>query len=171
MRGAEIDSSLMSDRSSGSPRAASWTPAFTTSAVRLTGYASDSISHDDVLSGAIDDGEHLRAFLLRYLEFVELACSALVMERDPPPDPAGWDGDDPLDRLRQGLDELYGYYAGIEGLVANILRDSDRVPTTHEMVELRFMPRLNRIRDELVKPFNAPEPAATRSDRDSRAGR
>jgi hypothetical protein len=144
-------------------------PAFTTSAVRLTGYASDSISHDDVLSGAIDDGEHLRAFLLRYLEFVELACSALVMERDPPPDPAGWDGDDPLDRLREGLDELYGYYARIEGLAANILRDSDRVPTTHEMMELRFNPASSGSVTNSSSP-SMPPSRGDATDRDSRAG-
>ena len=88
---------------------------------------------------------------------LELACSALVMEREPLPDPAGWDADDPLDRLRQALRELYRYYARNEGLVANILRDSDLVPSTHEMVEQRLMPGLKRIRDELVRSFDAPD--------------
>jgi AcrR family transcriptional regulator len=81
---------------------------------------------------------------------LELACSALIMEREPLPDPAAWTGDAPSERLCQGLDELYRYYAGNEGLLANVLRDAEVLPTTHEMVALRLTPGLARIRDALV---------------------
>jgi AcrR family transcriptional regulator len=89
---------------------------------------------------------------------LEQACSELAMEREPLPDPTRWDGGTPEDRLRRGLDELYRYYARNEGLIANVLRDADAVPTTGEMVELRLKPGLKRIREELVNPFDASQP-------------
>jgi len=81
---------------------------------------------------------------------LELACSALIMAREPLPDPAAWAGDTPTERLRHGLDELYRYYARNEGMLANVLRDAEVLPTTHEMVKLRVTPGLARIRDALV---------------------
>jgi AcrR family transcriptional regulator len=81
---------------------------------------------------------------------LELACSALIMAREPLPEPGAWTGDAPSERLRNGLEELYRYYARNEGLLANVLRDAEVLPTTREMVKLRLTPGLARIRDALV---------------------
>jgi AcrR family transcriptional regulator len=88
---------------------------------------------------------------------LELACSALAVERDPLPDPATWAQADPEARLSSGLDELYRYYARNEGLLSNVLRDADVVPTTQEMVQLRLAPGLGRIRDDLAGGFPIPK--------------
>jgi hypothetical protein len=79
------------------------------------------------------------------------------MEREPLPDPAARTGDAPSERLCQGLDELYRYYARNEGLLANVLRDAEVLPTTHEMVALRVTPGLARIRDALVADLSVVE--------------
>jgi AcrR family transcriptional regulator len=81
---------------------------------------------------------------------LELACSALIMAREPLPDPGAWTADTPGERLRNGLEELYRYYSRNEGLLANVLRDAEVLATTREMVELRLTPGLARIRDALV---------------------
>jgi AcrR family transcriptional regulator len=81
---------------------------------------------------------------------LELACSALIMAREPLPDPGVWTADTPSERLRNGLEELYRYYSRNEGLLANVLRDAEVLATTREMVELRLTPGLARIRDALV---------------------
>jgi AcrR family transcriptional regulator len=81
---------------------------------------------------------------------LELACSALIMAREPLPDPGAWTADAPSERLRNGLEELYRYYSRNEGLLANVLRDAEVLATTREMVELRVTPGLARIRDALV---------------------
>jgi AcrR family transcriptional regulator len=86
---------------------------------------------------------------------LELACSAAVMEREPLPDPASWTRDGPGERVRQGLDELYRYYARNEGLLSNVFRDAELLPTTHAMLMLRLVPGIARIRDTLVAPFAA----------------
>jgi AcrR family transcriptional regulator len=57
------------------------------------------------------------------------ACSREAMTADPWPDPASWrDVEDPVDRLRHALAELYAYYRRNEQLTANILRDLDFLP-------------------------------------------
>jgi AcrR family transcriptional regulator len=81
---------------------------------------------------------------------LELACSALIVAREPLPDPGVWTADTPSERLRNGLEELYRYYSRNEGLLANVLRDAEVLATTREMVELRLTPGLARIRDALV---------------------
>src|SRR5215213_9781287 len=53
------------------------------------------------------------------------ACSRSWAERHPPPDPAPWALiDDPQERLRTALTELYGFYARTEPMRANVLRDA-----------------------------------------------
>jgi AcrR family transcriptional regulator len=85
---------------------------------------------------------------------LELACSALAVERSPLPDPSAWRDVAGEERLRRGLEELYRYYARNEDLLANVLRDSEVMPMTREMVELRLEPAFARIRDELASGFS-----------------
>jgi AcrR family transcriptional regulator len=63
------------------------------------------------------------------------ACSTHWAERNPPPDLERWaEVADPDQRLREGLEELYGFYRRSEGMLANLLRDEATMP----VVERRF---------------------------------
>jgi AcrR family transcriptional regulator len=56
------------------------------------------------------------------------ACSAHYLAANPFPDPEPWRAiPDPRERLAQGLNELYAYYARNEPMFTNILRDLDLV--------------------------------------------
>src|SRR4051794_28295778 len=57
------------------------------------------------------------------------ACSGHWMTLNPPPDPGLWAAiDDPGERLRSALGELYGFYRRTHPMLANLLRDEDAVP-------------------------------------------
>jgi AcrR family transcriptional regulator len=65
------------------------------------------------------------------------ACSAHWAAENPPPDVSRWDAiDDPDERLRTALAELYGYYRGAGGMLDKLLRDEGSVP----MVAKLFAP-------------------------------
>jgi len=52
------------------------------------------------------------------------ACSAHWSELNPAPDLERWAGiDDPDERLRRGLEELYGYYRRTRAMLENLFRD------------------------------------------------
>jgi AcrR family transcriptional regulator len=52
------------------------------------------------------------------------ACSAHWSAANPPPDFGAWAAvRDPDERLRRALGELYGWYAQVEGMLANLIRD------------------------------------------------
>ena len=80
-----------------------------------------------------------------------LACSGLHYERDPLPDPAPWiEIAEPDERLREGLHQLYAYYARNEPMLANVNRDAEVDPLTREMMGLRVAPRMAEIREALA---------------------
>jgi AcrR family transcriptional regulator len=80
-----------------------------------------------------------------------MACSGLHMERNPMPDPASWRAiDDPYERLRAGLEELFAFYARSEGMLANVIRDADAEPLVAEIAALR-MAAMADLRDALVE--------------------
>lgn len=57
------------------------------------------------------------------------ACSGHFLAGHPPPDVRGWARvEDPIERLRAGLEQLYSYYDANEQMIANVLRDSAVVP-------------------------------------------
>ena len=57
------------------------------------------------------------------------ACSAHWIEQNPPPDFSAWaEIEDPVERLRQGLGELYAWYGGTEGMLERTRRDAPLVP-------------------------------------------
>lgn len=61
------------------------------------------------------------------------ACSAHWGERNPPPDIARWaEIEDPDERLRLALDELYAYYRQAGGMIDKLLRDEGAVPVVAE---------------------------------------
>jgi AcrR family transcriptional regulator len=72
---------------------------------------------------------------------LQMACSGLAMERNPPPDAAPWRTiEDRHERLHTGLAAIYGWYERNAELNACVLRDTEVHPLTKEIVELRFGP-------------------------------
>ena len=58
------------------------------------------------------------------------ACSAHWVAANPRPDLDRWAAiEDPDERLRLSLEELYAYYRRTEGMLDNLLRDESTVPT------------------------------------------
>ena len=72
-----------------------------------------------------------------------LACSGHAVERDPPPDAAPWAPLPPgRERLRAGLDTIYGWYARNATLTACVLRDAEHHPLVAEVMALRYGPAI-----------------------------
>jgi AcrR family transcriptional regulator len=72
---------------------------------------------------------------------LQMACSGLAMERNPPPDAAPWRSiEDRHERLRTGLTAIYGWYERNAALTACVLRDAEVHPLTKEIAELRLGP-------------------------------
>jgi AcrR family transcriptional regulator len=73
-----------------------------------------------------------RATLYRHFASEEAlfsACSADWLAANPRPDLARWAAiDDPIERLRVALEELYAYNRSTEAMRANLLRDIDALP-------------------------------------------
>lgn len=68
-----------------------------------------------------------------------LACSGLVLERDPLPGPRAWHAlPEPEERLRTGLRALYDWYKRNAGLLACVLRDAEHHALTREINSLQF---------------------------------
>jgi AcrR family transcriptional regulator len=62
------------------------------------------------------------------------ACSAHWGERNPPPDISRWaEIEDPDERLRLALDELYAYYRRAGEMIDKLLRDEQSVPVVAEL--------------------------------------
>jgi AcrR family transcriptional regulator len=89
-----------------------------------------------------------------------LACSALTLDRDPLPDAEAWrtiaDGSE---RLRTGLDAVYGWYERNAALAACVLRDAESHALTRKIVELRMEPQMQSWRDVLGRSRNAKQRA------------
>jgi AcrR family transcriptional regulator len=72
---------------------------------------------------------------------IALACSALSMERNPPPDAEAWRAIAGRDeRLRAGLRAIYGWYEENAELLGCVLRDAEHHELTRRISELRFGP-------------------------------
>ena len=65
------------------------------------------------------------------------ACSAHWRAANPRPSLEDWAGiPDPDERLTAALRELYGYYRCTESMLANLLRDEERMPVVEEKFAL-----------------------------------
>jgi AcrR family transcriptional regulator len=61
------------------------------------------------------------------------ACSSHWAAANPPPDLTAWAAiRDPDERLGVALAELYAYYRRTEAMIANLLRDEERMPAVKE---------------------------------------
>ena len=84
------------------------------------------------------------------------ACSAHWRALHPAPDPAPWlEVEDPGERLRVALRELYGWYRETEPMTANVLRDADLLPALRQIIETGRGAYLDRVRRILTQPFRA----------------
>jgi AcrR family transcriptional regulator len=70
-----------------------------------------------------------------------MACSGLALERDPLPRVEDWARLPPgPERIRTGLEALYGWFARNAEQAACVLRDAEFHPATQEIVALRMAP-------------------------------
>jgi AcrR family transcriptional regulator len=70
-------------------------------------------------------------------EAIFTACTAYSFEVDPPPKPDTWIGiEDPEERYRTALEQLYGYYRRKRQLLANLYRDAE-MPVVAATLERR----------------------------------
>jgi AcrR family transcriptional regulator len=82
------------------------------------------------------------------------ACSAHWRALHPNPDPSRWVAiEDPGQRLRLALRELYGWYRETEPMTANVLRDMERLPALGAIVEAGLGRYLDEVRRILADPF------------------
>jgi AcrR family transcriptional regulator len=78
------------------------------------------------------------------------ACSAHFTAANPPPDIAEWAGiEDPDERVRAALGDMYAYYRRTETMTANLLRDIE-VPLVGSRVG-PFLGYLDAVRDVLLR--------------------
>jgi len=85
-----------------------------------------------------------------------MACSALALERDPPPDPAPWRSIDVrYERLRVGLTAIYGWFERGAELAACVLRDAEIHPLVREVNGLRMGPTMAAYHKTLGAKLNA----------------
>jgi AcrR family transcriptional regulator len=82
---------------------------------------------------------------------LQMACSALFVERSPLPDPEQWASLTGEARLLRGLNELYGWFERNEGVLTRVLADADVHGQTREINELRFGPGLAAVRSALAR--------------------
>lgn len=82
------------------------------------------------------------------------SCSAHWQALHPHPDPAAWCAiEDPSERLRRGLRELYAWYRETEPMTANLLRDAGIVPALRPIVERGLGGYLEEVRKALTQPI------------------
>jgi len=81
---------------------------------------------------------------------VVAACSAHWLAANPPPDLERWAAiEDPEQRLRSALEELYARYRRTEAMMANLLRDEDAVAPVKQGMDA-FRGYLGAARDVLM---------------------
>jgi AcrR family transcriptional regulator len=91
---------------------------------------------------------------------LQLACSGLFLERHPLPEAAPWRAiADPAERLRAGLEAVYGWYGRTEAVTACVLRDAEHHDQTRQTAELRFGPAVEAWHEVLGEGLTAPQRA------------
>jgi AcrR family transcriptional regulator len=81
------------------------------------------------------------------------ACSAHWLAGQVLPDPVAWTRiDDPIDRLRVGLSDLYRFYRNGEAMLTRVYRDRDAMPDRRRRA---LAQRDEHLRGVLVEPFGS----------------
>ncbi|HET6377469.1 MAG TPA: TetR/AcrR family transcriptional regulator [Methylocella sp.] len=94
---------------------------------------------------------------------LHLACSGLVLERDPLPEAEALRSiEDRSEQLRAGLLALYGWYERNASLAACVLRDAEYHPLTKEITKLRFGPYMAAYQEVLGTKLNMKQRAILR---------
>jgi AcrR family transcriptional regulator len=62
------------------------------------------------------------------------ACSSHWASENPFPDPGSWTAEDPAERLRGALLELYPWYRGRQQMLGNVIRDTANLPALAEVM-------------------------------------
>jgi AcrR family transcriptional regulator len=105
------------------------------------------------VSAVADRAGVTRATVYRHFtneESLFLACSRQWLLQQQLPEPDAWDLiEDPIERLRTGLLDIYGFYRRGEQMLANIHRDVDAVPA---LVVAARRSREQRWLDTLLAP-------------------
>jgi AcrR family transcriptional regulator len=84
------------------------------------------------------------------------ACSAYWRAQHPAPGPARWlEVEDPHERLRLALRELYGWYRETEPMTANVLRDAELLPALRRIIDGGLGAYLEQVRGILTEGFHA----------------
>jgi AcrR family transcriptional regulator len=79
------------------------------------------------------------------------ACSAHYWERHPWPDPATWrSGDSVRARITEALARFYAFYADVEPMLTNVLRDAPLVPYIEQVGLATFAEFLDGTARDLV---------------------
>jgi len=83
---------------------------------------------------------------------VFVACSSHWAAAHPFPDPSGWvSAEAPADRLSRALRELYRWYQDNRGMLANVLRDTEVVPSLQPVMAAIWPPYLDRVVETLAR--------------------
>ena len=78
------------------------------------------------------------------------ACSSHWRAANPPPDPRTWSSiNDPAERTRAALRELYAFYASTEAMYVSLLRDEPLVPAIQRRLR-DFYDFLRFVQDDLA---------------------
>lgn len=93
------------------------------------------------------------------------ACSAHWAARNPFPDPADWtDVEDPAERLRRALSDLYAWYERTQDMMGNVLRDASILEPLDDVLDATWRPYLDGLIDTLAAGWDDVE------ERDPREG-
>jgi AcrR family transcriptional regulator len=85
-----------------------------------------------------------------------LACSGLMLERDPLPTAESWRAvTKALPRLAMGLGAIYAWYGRNADALASVLRDAEHHPLTREIVDLRMTPHVTAFHEVLGEHLDA----------------
>ena len=78
------------------------------------------------------------------------ACSSHWRAANPPPDPRSWSAiEDPAERTRAALHEVYAFYGSTEAMYVSLLRDEPLVPAVQRRLR-DFYGYLGSIQDDLA---------------------
>jgi AcrR family transcriptional regulator len=79
------------------------------------------------------------------------ACSSHFRSANPPPDPRTWSSiEDPTERTRTALREVYAFYRGTEAMYTNLVRDEPLVPAVARRLR-DFYGYLRSVQDDLAR--------------------